>query len=179
MSDPLKLDNRELAEWCIAEYEAIDPEAHVEYRVEVWIAVRLAREVLRLSGDPAAAGVCECCERAAIKRCDALRADAVRYRRLRDIGCALADTEHLKQGLVNRATNLDAEVDADLAVYPPAGAYRAAFDGEVLRTADRDALREALEEVREYVRPLMVSSNLALTIYEIAQDVLDNEGETG
>jgi hypothetical protein len=47
MSDTSKMSNRALADWCVVEYEAIDPEAHVEYRVDVWIAVRLAREVLR------------------------------------------------------------------------------------------------------------------------------------
>jgi hypothetical protein len=44
-------DAIELAEWTIAEFEAIDPEVHAEYRVDVGIAVKLARAVLELSID--------------------------------------------------------------------------------------------------------------------------------
>lgn len=54
---------------------------------------------------------------------DVIRAfsDALRYRRLRLIGCAPANSEHLSQGLVMRFTNLDGFVDDDIRVHPERG----------------------------------------------------------
>lgn len=49
MNDELPCNSRDLAKWTIAEFEAIDPEIHAEYRVDVGIAVQLARAVLELS----------------------------------------------------------------------------------------------------------------------------------
>ena len=49
MSDTSKMTSHELAKWCVAEFDAIDPEVHAEYRVDVWIAVRLARAVLEMA----------------------------------------------------------------------------------------------------------------------------------
>jgi hypothetical protein len=40
--------------------------------------------------------------------------DAARYERLRILGCAPFDTDHLHQSVVMRFSNLDAYVDADL-----------------------------------------------------------------
>jgi hypothetical protein len=60
MSDTSKMPTRELADWCVAEFEALDPEVHAGYRVDASIAVRLARAYLdllrgiseQLCGDP-------------------------------------------------------------------------------------------------------------------------------
>lgn len=47
--------------------------------------------------------------------------DGSRYRRLRILGCAPAETSHLEQGLVLRFTNLDEFVDADFVAHPSRG----------------------------------------------------------
>lgn len=48
-------------------------------------------------------------------------ADAMRYRRLRILGCAVMDTPQLAGGFVSRFTNLDEIVDADLRAHPERG----------------------------------------------------------
>jgi hypothetical protein len=47
--------------------------------------------------------------------------DALRYRRLRVLGCAIGGTQNLKLGMVSRFTNLDEAVDADLITHPSRG----------------------------------------------------------
>jgi len=50
-----------------------------------------------------------------------LERDARRYWRLRVLGCAPSNSTHLRHGLVQVFTNLDAHVDADIAAHPSRG----------------------------------------------------------
>lgn len=56
--------------------------------------------------------------------------DAARYRRLRVLGVAPAESTHLTRGLVMRFTNLDDFVDQDRAVHQSRGEYSTATKGE-------------------------------------------------
>jgi hypothetical protein len=47
--------------------------------------------------------------------------DAMRYRRLQILGCAVVGTKELENGHVSRFTNLDAIIDADLKAHPHRG----------------------------------------------------------
>lgn len=71
-----------------------------------------------------------------------VREDAARYHRLRILGCAPGQTEHLRTGSVMRFTNLDAYVDADRAAHPSRGEAAASLSSPPPVSA---SVREALE----------------------------------
>lgn len=81
------------------------------------------------------------------------RVDAVRYRRLRVLGCAPFGSKHLEQALVLRFTNLDAFVDAGISEHTPHGEATCSPYGEstfVESLAERyRALEAALEQAND------------------------------
>lgn len=67
--------------------------------------------------------------------------DAIRYRRLRILGCAPGGTKQLDQGSVLCFQNLDDFVDADLVAHPHRGEAR---ERDAAPTQDRAAVEECL-----------------------------------
>lgn len=89
---------------------------------------------------------------------DATLEDALRYRRLRLLGCAPNDTPHLRSGTVLCFSNLDAFVDADLRAVPDRGEER--------RPVSRHPTTEDLELLRSLGVGLTFSEPLPISIMD-------------
>lgn len=84
--------------------------------LDEWKAHLLGHPRLRRSGD------CEVGDGLRIdSKGSAQKLDAIRYRRLRVLGCAVMNTPNLPGGNVSRFTNLDEIVDNDLRAQPSRG----------------------------------------------------------
>jgi hypothetical protein len=75
--------------------------------------------------------------------------DALRYRRLRVLGCAPAYTSHLKDGDVLRFTNLDEFVDTDLKTVPTRGEAKPASNAFYTEHEVRAAVKDTIQKMMD------------------------------